>query len=243
MRTPRTSLSTKIIIGFTVVVVTIAVVTGFFLHRAMQTEMYAAVESSASNLAFTIRSVLQEDPELLHSNTLPRMIQRFSQQLHDVDRVVIYDPEQRVIADSHPSNARGRATDPGPFSLVVAGEGEAYFVANGRKFYRLVEPLLGPYDASRKTNVIGAVSVDMQLSAVDQRMARNLLADIKMRVALLSAFGIFLYAYTRRVFVRPLVELAAAADRFGKTGFSPPVHIHTGDELQALAESFNRSVE
>jgi signal transduction histidine kinase/DNA-binding response OmpR family regulator len=243
MMTPRRSLSTKIIIGFTVVVVTIAVVTGFFLHRAMQMEMYSAVESSASNVASTIRSLLQEDPELLHSKTLPRTIQHFPRQLRDVERVVIYDPERRIIADSDPGNARDHATASGPFSLVVAGGGEQYFAANGRNYYRLVEPLLGPYDASRKTNVIGTVSVDMQLSPVDQRMARNLLADIKMRVALLSLFGILLYAYTRRVFVRPLVELAAAADRFGKTGFSPPVHLHSGDELQALAESFNRSVE
>jgi signal transduction histidine kinase/CheY-like chemotaxis protein/HPt (histidine-containing phosphotransfer) domain-containing protein len=35
----------------------------------------------------------------------------------------------------------------------------------------------------------------------------------------------------------------AAADRFGRTGFSPPVDIRTGDELETLAESFNRSVE
>jgi signal transduction histidine kinase/DNA-binding response OmpR family regulator/HPt (histidine-containing phosphotransfer) domain-containing protein len=62
-------------------------------------------------------------------------------------------------------------------------------------------------------------------------------------VTLLSLFGMFLYIYTRRVFVSPLVRLAAAADRFGNTGFSPPVHLHSGDELQALAESFNRSVE
>jgi two-component system, sensor histidine kinase and response regulator len=56
-------------------------------------------------------------------------------------------------------------------------------------------------------------------------------------------FAILLYTFTRRVFVRPLLELAAAADRFGKTGFSPPVRIDSRDELQALAESFNRSVE
>ena len=243
MRTPRASLSTKIIVGFITVFATVALVTGFVLHRAMHAEMYKSVESSASNLAFTIRSLLQEDPELLHSKTLPRVIQRFSQQLLDVERVVIYDPERRVIADSDPGKTGARAMDVGPFSLVLLGKGEGYYGVNGRKFYRLVQPLLGPYDASRKTDVIGTVSVDMQISPVDARITRNLLADIRVRVTLLSLFGIFLYAYTRRVFVRPLVELAAAADRFGKTGFSPPVYLHSGDELQALAESFNRSVE
>ena len=243
MKGPRLSLSTKILLGFIGVFASIALVTGIFLHRAMKTEMYEAVESSASNLAFTIRSLVQEDPELLHSKTLPRAIQRFSQQLQDVERVIIYDPDRRIIADSDPMRPGDRATDPGPFGLVLAGEGETYFTANGLKFFRLVQPLLGPYDVSRKTSVIGSVAVDMQISPVDERIARNLLGDIKLRVTLLSLFAIFLFIYTRRVFVRPLVRLAAAADRFGTTGFSPPVHLHSGDELQALAESFNRSVE
>jgi two-component system sensor histidine kinase/response regulator len=243
MKGPRASLSTKILLGFIGVFASIAMVTGIFLHRAMKTEMYEAVESSASNLAFTIRSLVQEDPELLHSKTLPRAIQRFSQQLQDVERVIIYDPNQGIIADSDPMKPGDRATDPGPFGLVLAGEGETYFAANDLKFFRLVQPLLGPYDVFRKTNVIGSVAIDMQISPVDERIARNLLGDIKLRVTLLSLFAIFLYTYTRRVFVGPLVRLAAAADRFGNTGFSPPVHLHSGDELQALADSFNRSVE
>jgi two-component system sensor histidine kinase/response regulator len=243
MNAPRASLSTKIIVGFVTVFATIGLVTGFFLHRAMHKEMYQAVEASASNLAFTIRSIVREDPELLHSTALPRAIQRFSQQLLDLDRIVIYDPARNVIADSDPGTAGAHATDLGPFSMVLAGEGKAYYVANGRTFYRLVQPLLGPYDAATKTDVIGTVSVDMRMSSVDKRITRNLLGDIQLRVTLLSLSGIFLYGYTRRVYVRPLVRLAAAADRFGATGFSPPVYLHSGDELQALAESFNRSVE
>jgi signal transduction histidine kinase/DNA-binding response OmpR family regulator/HPt (histidine-containing phosphotransfer) domain-containing protein len=243
VRGPRASLSTKILVGFIGVFGTIALFTGVFLHRAMKAEMYQAVESSASNLAFTIQSLVQEDPELLHSKTLPRAVQRFSQQLQDVERVIIYDYDRRIIADSDPRKPGERSTDPGPVALVLSGEGETFFDVNGLTFYRLVQPLVGPYDASRKTNVIGTVAVDMQISPVDERIARNLLADIKVRVTLLSLFAIFLYAYARRVFVGPLVRLAAAADRFGNTGFSPPVHLHSGDELQALADSFNRSVE
>ena len=137
------------------------------------------------------------------------------------------DTSSRIRTPEHPSEG---ASDPGPFLAgAVLGEGEGYYVANGLTFYRLVQPLLGPYDASRKTDVVGTVSVDMQISPVDARITRNLLGDIKLRVTLLSVFGLFLYGYTRRVFVRPLLKLAAAADRFGKTGFSPPVHIRTGD--------------
>ncbi|HMG01077.1 MAG TPA: histidine kinase dimerization/phospho-acceptor domain-containing protein, partial [Gemmatimonadaceae bacterium] len=242
MRAWRASLSTKILVTFLCVFATIVTVTGYFQYRAMHTAMYANVEASASNLIVMVQSLVREDPDLLRTETLSGALQRFQQQLPDVGDVTIYDLQGRTIADSDPSDFPG-STQSGPQSLLKAGEGQIYYVGGGRKFYRVVQPLVGPYDAARKSNVIGTISIDMQISPVDRQIAQNVLRDIGVRVVLLSLFAILLYIFTRRVFVRPLLELAAAADRFGKTGFSPPVHIDSRDELQALAESFNRSVE
>ena len=242
MKARRASLSTKILIGFIGVFIVIVTTTGIFQYRAMHREMYQSVEGSASSLAAMIESLIQEDPGLLHREALPRAIQRFSQRVPDVADVVIYDPERRVIVDSDKSRFPGSETNQ-PQALLSAGEGKAYYRENGRPFFRLVQPLLAAYDSSRKTNLVGIVSIDMEMSPVNQRILRNISRDIGLRVMLLSVFGILLYAYATRVFVRPLVQLAAASDRFGSTGFSPPVHIRTGDELEALADSFNRSVE
>ena len=204
--------------------------------------MYSAVEASASNLMVMVQSLVREDPNLLRTETLPRAVRRFQQRLPDLGDLTIYDLQGRIIADSDPRDFPG-SKDPGPQALLSAGEGQMYYVGGGRKFYRVVRPLLGQYDASRKSNVIGTISIDMQISPIDARIVQNVLRDIGLRVALLSVFTLLLYSFARRVFVRPLVQLAAAADTFGKTGFSPPVDIHSGDEFQALAESFNRSVE
>jgi two-component system sensor histidine kinase/response regulator len=240
--TRRISLSTKILVGFVAVFATIVTVTGFFQFRALHAEMYSAVEASASNLMVMVQSLVREDPNLLRTETLPRAVRRFQRRLPDLGDVTIYDLQGRKIADSDPNDFPG-SNDAGPQALLKAGEGQMYYAGEGRKFYRLVQPLLGPYDASRKSNVIATMSIDMQISPVDARIVQNVLRDIGLRVALLSVFALLLYSFARRVFVRPLVQLAAAADVFGKTGFSPPVHIHSGDEFQALAESFNRSVE
>jgi signal transduction histidine kinase/DNA-binding response OmpR family regulator len=242
VKTRRISLSTKILVGFVAVFATIVTVTGFFQFRALHAEMYSAVEASASNLLVMVQSLVREDPSLLRTEALPRAVRRFQQQLPDLGDLTIYDLQGRIIADSDPNDFPG-SKESGPQSLLKVGEGQMYYVGGGRKFYRVVRPLLGQYDASRKSNVVGTISIDMQISPIDREIARNVLRDIGLRVALLSMFTLFLYTFARRVFVRPLVQLAAAADRFGKTGFSPPVHIRTGDEFQALAESFNRSVE
>jgi two-component system sensor histidine kinase/response regulator len=242
LRAWRASLSTKILVTFVCVFATIVTVTGYFQYRAMHAAMYSNVETSASNLIVMVQSFVREDPDLVHTEGLTRAVQRFQQQLPDVGHVMIYDLQGRTIADYDPTNFSG-SKEPGPRSLLEAGHGRIYYVEGGRKFYRVVQSLLGPYDASRKSNVIGAISIDVQISPVDRQIAQNVLRDIGLRVVLLSLFAVLLYTFTRRVFVRPLLELAAAADRFGKTGFSPPVHIDSRDELQALAESFNRSVE
>jgi signal transduction histidine kinase/DNA-binding response OmpR family regulator len=242
MKTWRASLSTKILVGFIVVFATVVTVTGYFQYRAMHREMYSNVEESTSNLVVMVQSLVREDPGLLHTETLPRALVRFSQQLPDIADVTIYDLDGTIIADAYPNDFPG-SNEYGPRSLLEAGEGALYYVGGGRKFYRLVQPLLGPYDAARKSNVIGTISIDMQISPVDDQIARNVLRDIGLRVALLSVFGLSLYGVARRAFVRPLLKLAGAAESFGKTGSSPPVLIRTGDELEDLAESFNRSVE
>ena len=242
MTARRVSLSTKILVTFIAVFATIVTVTGYFQYRAMHAEMYANVEASASNLVVMVQSLVREDPDLLHTETLSRAVRRFQGQLPDVGDVMIYDLQGRTIADSDPNDFPG-SNESGPRSLLKAGEGHMYYSGEGRKFFRVVQPLLGPGDASGKSNVIGTISIDMQISPVDVRIRGNVLRDIGLRVALLLTFALLLYAYTRRVFVRPLLQLAAAADRFGKTGSSPHVDIRTGDEIEALAESFNRSVE
>jgi two-component system sensor histidine kinase/response regulator len=222
---------------------TLTAVTLTFQYRGMRAAMYEAEEASASNILATIQSIIREEPDLLHAATLPRAIQRLSRDLPNVARVVIYDAQRRVIATSDPRSSEREAIDPGPHALVLSGSGAEYYVANGSTFYRLVQSLVGSDDGARQNSVVGVVSIDMQIAPVDATITRNLFHDIGLRIALLSGLGFFLYSYARRRFVRPLVELAAAADRFGSTGFSPPVHFSTGDEFQALADAFNRSVE
>lgn len=239
----RTSLSIQMLYTFMGVFAMLTAVTLTFQYRGMRAAMYEAEEASASNILATIQSIIREEPDFLHTATLPRAIQRLSRDLPNVARVVIYDAQRRVVANSDPRSSGGDAIDPGPSALVKTGSGAQYYVANGSTFYRLVRPLIGPSLGARDSDAVGVVSIDMRIAPVDATIARHLFRDIGVRIALLSALGFFLYSYARRKFVRPLVELAAAADRFGKTGFSPPIHFRTGDEFQALADSFNRSVE
>ncbi|HMI47559.1 MAG TPA: response regulator [Gemmatimonadaceae bacterium] len=243
MTARRTSLSIQMLYTFMGLFAVLTAVTLTFQYRNMRAAMYEAGEVTASNILATIQSIVREEPDFIHTATLPRAVQRLSTDLPNVARVVIYDAKRRVIANSEHRGSADGPIDPGPRALVERGSGAQYYDVNGSTFYRLVKPLIGPTIDARDSDAVGIVSIDMRIAPVDETIARHMFRDIGLRIALLSALGFFLYSYASRKFVRPLVVLAAAADRFGKTGFSPPVHFSTGDEFQALADSFNRSVE
>jgi two-component system, sensor histidine kinase and response regulator len=239
----RTSLSIQMLFTFMGLFATLTAVTLTFQYRNMRAAMYEAGEVSASNILATIQSIVREEPDFIHTAMLTRAVQRLSTDLPNVARVAIYDAHGLLIANSEQLGPNGVAIDPGPRALIESGSGAQYYDANGSTFYRLVRPLIGITVDAQDSDAVGVVSIDMRIAPVDATIARHMFRDIGLRIALLSALGFFLYAYASRKFVRPLVVLAAAADRFGKTGFSPPVHFTTGDEFQALADSFNRSVE
>src|ERR1700687_1219166 len=96
------SLSVKILVAFVAAFATLAAITITFQYRAMRAAMYEAEESSESNILGTIQTIVREDPIALHTEALPRAIRRLPQQLPQVARVVIYDPQRRIIADSDP---------------------------------------------------------------------------------------------------------------------------------------------
>jgi sensor domain CHASE-containing protein len=70
----RTSLSIKVLFTFMGVFATLTAVTLTFQYRGMRAAMYEAEEASASNILATIQSIIREEPDLLHTATLPRAI-------------------------------------------------------------------------------------------------------------------------------------------------------------------------
>jgi two-component system sensor histidine kinase/response regulator len=240
----RVSLSGKILAGFAALFGGVGVLTAIQQYESVRAQTYDAVESSASNIVQTVESFVAEDAALLHSESLSRSIARLSQRLPDVARITVFDPQQGVIADSDRNGAHLTLTKGALDSLVSQmGDRDFYYEQGGRKYYHLLHTLRGRYDATRKTDVNGVMSVEMQISPVDERIVRHLWEDMTVVAAVLALIGLSVYFYARRAFVSPLVQLAAAAENFGRTGKASVVDIRTGDEIETLAEAFNRSAK
>ena len=244
MTARRLSLSVKILAAFLAAFVAVAVATGALQYRSVRAQMYAAADASASNIAEAVESLIAEDPQLLKSPGLPRAVARLSQRFPDVVRLSIVDPQFRIIADSDPRLGWTRADSAAVSELLAfSGHRDVYYRRGNRKYYRLMYSLVAGYDPLRHSNVAGVLSIDTDLSPVDDRLIRTLLDDMAVVVLLLSLIGMSLYWYARWTFVTPLLTLASAADQFGATGKAPHITLRSGDEIEALASAFNRSVE
>ena len=244
MKKGRLSLSGKILTGFVGVFAGLTTVTAIHQYRSLRSQTYEAVEASGSNMAHTIESLVLEDPTLTSSGSLARSVLRLQRDLPDVQRIEVFGPDLHVIADSDPARVRQSLTRSTLDSISAeTGQRDFYYERDGRKFYRLLHVARGSYDPVRKSDISAVISIDMQISPVDERIARSLWGEMQVVVLLIGLIGVSLFFYTRRAFVSPLVRLAAAAEDFGRTGKAKPVDIRTGDEIETLAYAFNRSAE
>jgi signal transduction histidine kinase/CheY-like chemotaxis protein/HPt (histidine-containing phosphotransfer) domain-containing protein len=238
----RISLSIKFLALYVGALTVVGVIAGAAQYRAVQRHLYEQVETSAANLVTTMEDIVAEAPHLFREGTFGPMVQRFARKLPDVARLSVIDQTGTIIADSDP-RALGRRTHEHDILPLLdsAGETHAYVERDGRRYYRLVRSMIGRYDPARRSDVIGAFAIDMEITPVDERIAHTFAGDMLIALALLVVAGAVLYGITRRWFVGPLLQLAEAAEQFGMAEGAPHVTIRTGDELQMVGDAFNRA--
>ena len=221
----------------------VAVGASVLQYHNVRTQMYDAVEALADNLFQTVNEVLTEAPELLDTHALGPIVLRVVRKVPDVDRLSVTDQAGVVIADSRLSAVGHPADQPG-IAALLRGRGETrhYFEQDGRRYYRLSRAIHGRYDPIRKSDVVGAISLDMHISPIDARIRREITGDVLILLALLVPVGGGLYLLARWQFVNPLLRLTAATQRFAK-GEDATIRIETGDELATLASTFNQMVD
>jgi PAS domain S-box-containing protein len=212
-------------------------------YFALRADLYAAIESSAESLVQVLEDLVDEHPELLRPGALDPVVDRFTYKLPAVARVSMIDPDARILADSRLA-VGDRTDDPALVPLLRhTDQTRAYVERDGQRYLLWSRSLRGRYDAARRSDIVGAASVEMRLDLTDAAVRRELTSEMLLVIALLFPIGALLYATTRRNFVRPLERLAAAGTQFARGEVPPPLAFSGHDELAVVARSFNEMVE
>ena len=241
MRRLRTSLSAKLlayqVAGFGLILLAV----GLFQYRDIREGVHSEAAESGKTVAQSIREMLAEHPELFNTAGLQPVVLRFAGKIPEIERLSIVDTSLRVVADSDAKTV-GSHTDQDALGRVIqnAHEEDAHHFTRGREqFLRLSYPLEGPYDPARKSSVMGALSLDINLTQAEARVSDVFAETMLVLTALLLAFWVSMYLLVGRGLLRPLRQMALAATRFGAGDFSARANVRRSDEIGRVAEAFN----
>lgn len=238
----RPSLAAKTVTLQVAGLVTVVAVVGVTRSVAIRQQLYREVEASARNLIQMLQETLAERPELLRPGALAPVVARFTYKLPGVARVSLVSPTFEILADS-----RLQVGQPADQTALLpllreGGEGRFYYESQGQHYLRASRALRGRYDAARRSDIVGAVAIDMRLAPTDAAIRRELGREMLVVAGLLIPISFGLIGVVRRSFVRPLEALADAGVRFARGEIPAPLTFGDGDELEAVARSFNEMV-
>jgi len=214
-------------------------------YRTSRLSMYRRVDAAVSNLMVLLEESVRREPALLDGQFLGVVLRGLADRSTDVDHVLVVDRDGRVVVNTYLDPASPLEGREALLTALREDRQVTETVHRGRETYlRMARPIDGRYDAARRSRVIGAMAVDVDVSLIEAEILDELRDQMLWVAGLLLVVAASVWLYIRRIFVWPVLELAGAAARFGETGewAGPPTGTGTGDELETLGRAFDRSI-
>ncbi|MCV0393893.1 MAG: response regulator [Rhizobiaceae bacterium] len=235
--------------------VSILAVLGYVQHNHTRQIVYAEVASGGVSTGYVVRELLASEKDLAASSILQPLLIRLAAAIAPIEAAYVVNHEGRIVAHSQPSRAGGRVDNVDVAEVLQSGldkvinaEGDHYSgvtteAAGQNSIVEVILPIHGPYDASRKSAITGAVVLDLQLAAADGRIARSypktvLILSVLLLLFLGTNFFFLLYGSYRR-----LTALADTAATFGTGRYNARARTDPPDEIGQLAVAFNEMAE
>ena len=230
----RVSLATKLTLAMTsLVIVAVVSVTWLSLRREQQT-FRKELEQQAKILLDALAVTTADSLYNLDADFMEEIMEQLG-----ADEVLsagrIYEEQGRIVADAYSDSVLVHRVAPDPFGRIL--------VQSDRTIFRWEEEqLLAGKAVKVGRQRLGAVSVGLPTAPLEAKMVA--VRNQGLAVALTAATaGTALALLLSRSITEPLKEMTAATGRLAEGDLTQKIRIHTQDELELLANSFNSMTE
>ncbi len=240
----RASLTARLI-GYQVLAFgAVLAVLGFHLSHDLEHSLDARLQGSGSALLQALEELLVQHPEHFTTSDLQPVVVRFTAKVPNVRRVSVMDRTLKVIADSDPGRLGLPTEQTTLIGLLDSPREESFaYEQGGRRYHRRSRSLRGPYDARARSIVMGAISLDLDVTEARAELGRTFVRSLGVLSALLAVVWATGGWLTHRVFSQPLRRLTATVAGFGAGQLTARTGITSGDEIGQLARAFDQMAE
>lgn len=213
------------LIGLTVVLGAV----GWFQLHTLRESVHGEAARVGETAAAIFREELGQHPERLQPGMLQGVADRLSGKLVNVSRLRFLDASGAVVADSRP--------------LQQADASQQSFSGPKDGTIEIKAPILGRYDPVRRSNQIGSVLVEVDLTQADRRVRRSFLQSMLLLLALVPLYWLIEYFALGRATSRRLRTTARAATALAEGDYAARTRVGGIDEIGQLGRAFDSMAE
>ena len=252
-------LAQKLVLSLTLIVIVISAISGLITVKNEQQHLLNAMVTGADQLSKSITSATWHAMLDDHREAAYEVMQTIGQK-QGIDRIRMFNRTGHLMFSTVPEERGGGAdpraeacagchdTLPPREKMSVSSRIRIFSGRDGRRNLAMVTPIFNETACSQAAchahpaavRVLGVLDLSLNLDSADREIAQVKMGVFAVTGIEIFLIGVFIFFFTQRFVDVPIQQLIAGTKAVSAMELDKPIDIiHTSEELDELARSFN----
>jgi two-component system NtrC family sensor kinase len=252
-------LAQKLVLSLTLIVIVIGAISGLITVKTEEQHLLNAMITGADQLSKSITSATWQAMLADHREAAYQVMQTIALK-QGIDRIRMFNRTGRLMFSTRPEESKGVADPsaetcagchdrlPPREKMGVSKRTRIFNGKDGRRDLAMVTPIYNETACSQaachahpsSVRVLGVLDLALNLDSVDREIAAVQIRVFAVTGIEIFLISIFIFFFTRRFVGIPIRQLIAGTKAVSAMELDKPIDIiHTSEELDELARSFN----